>query len=49
MLVFYSLAGVSWCKKEGGSNEKWDEIIFEGEYLTANIFESGPMSTPWKS
>ena len=31
MLVFYSLAGVSWYKKEGGSNEQCDKAISKGE------------------
>ena len=28
--------------------EKWVEIVFEGAFLTANDFESGPMPTSSK-
>ena len=38
MLVFYSLAGASWYKKEGGSNEQCDQVISEGQIISEQIY-----------
>ena len=38
MLVFYSLAGASWYKKEGGSNEQCDQVISKGQIISEQIY-----------
>ena len=37
MLVFYSLAGASWYKKEGGSNEQCDKVISKGQIISEQV------------
>ena len=38
MLVFYSLAGASWYKKEGGSSEQCDKVISKGQIISEQIY-----------